>query len=170
MSLRMSSKGTSYPRVLANNYERLLEMFVGVICACTPAAARSYNYHLKNFSVLQIFVVSQLSRIGLGTKQSQASLQSREGGQQPGHYTNIDVYQGPGHTGKTQSKSIQTFINRGKQHDVENDGIYLTFEMENQFSKAHHPGRGVATSLERVDTHHDSAVSEMATYNQSRHV
>lgn len=140
----------SQSQVLANRCERILEVFVGIICACTPAAAKSCNHHLKNLSALKTTVISQLSRIGLSTKQSQASLLSRKGDHQPGQYSNIDIYQGPGHTGNAKSKGIQTFIHNGKQHDLENDGIHLTIEMENQISQARYPGHEMATPLDWI--------------------
>lgn len=158
------------PRVSANAHERLLEVFVGIICACTPAAARSCNYHLKNLSAFRTFVVSQMSRIRLSTKQSQASLLQRDGGRQPGHYSNIGIYDGLGHAGKAQRENMQTFINKGKQHDVENDGIYLTFEMENQYTQAHHPSQGTSLSLERVETNYDTVASEKSSNHQTTHV
>ena len=110
-------------------------MFVGIICACTPAAARSYSHHLESLSALKIIFLSQLSRVGLSTKQSRAFLLSRDGGdRQPGKYSNIDIQQRPGHVGKAhQSKNdIQTLMQKGgKQHDLESsDGIHLTFEMQ----------------------------------------
>ena len=100
--------------------------------------------------------ISQLSRVGLSTKQSQASLLSREGDHQPRLYLNIDSYQDAGHMGKAQSKNVRTFIRRGKQRDLENDGIHLTFEIHNQVSQARHPGHETATSLEQVDTNSDN--------------
>ena len=130
-------------------------MFVGIICACAPAAARSYNHHLANLLALKIIVISRLSRVRSSTKQSQASLLSREGDHQSGKYSNADIYQGPGHMGKAQSKNIQTSIHNGKQHDIESDGIHLTFEMHNQVSDARHPGHEIATSLEQGDTNYD---------------
>ena len=56
---------------------------------------------------------------------------------------------------KAQSKNIQTFIHKGKQHDLESDGIHLTFEMHNQISQARLPGHETITSLEQVDTNND---------------
>ena len=99
--------------------------------------------------------ILQLSRVGLRTKQSQTSPLSREGDHQPGQYSNIDIYQGQGHMAKAQSKTVRTFIRRGKQHDLENDGIHLTFEMHNQVSQARHSGHETATSLEQVDMNSD---------------
>ena len=122
--------------------KRLLEIFIGIICACTPAAAKSLNYHIKTLDALKIFVVSQLSRIGVTTKQSQASLLSQTGDHhhQPGSYSELGVYQGPNYTSRIQGKGIQTFIHKGKQQDdVENDGIHLTYELENQYSLRNHP-------------------------------
>ncbi|KAM0802497.1 hypothetical protein BDR22DRAFT_102870 [Usnea florida] len=139
----------------AVNIVTILEIFVGIICACTPAAAKSGNYHLKNLSALSLFVVAQLSRIRLSTKQSQASLLSRTGNHQPGQYSNIDIYQGPGRLGQAQNKNVRTFIHRGKQQDLENDGIHLTFEMHDQVSQLHHPIHETATSLGQVDTNYD---------------
>ena len=56
--------------------------------------------------------------------------------------------------GKTRSKNVRTFIqlHKEKQHDLENDGIHLTFEMHNHVSQAHHPDHESASSLEQVDT------------------
>ena len=99
--------------------------------------------------------ISQLSRVGLSTKQSQALVPSREGDHQPGQYPNIDIYQGSGHMAKAQSKNVRTFIRRGKQRDLENGGIYLTFEIHDQVSQAHHPGHETGTSLEQVGTNDD---------------
>ena len=152
------------PRFLANIYERLLEVFVGIICACTPAAAKSCSHHLESLSAFKTFVVSQFSKVGSGAKQSQAFSESQFGDHQPGHYASSDIYQGPGYTENARGKSIQTFINKGKQHDVESDGIYLTYEMQNQVSTAYHPDHEAAKSLEGVDTNHNSAVSEMSTH------
>ena len=137
-------------------------MFVGIICACTPAAARSYNHHLSNLSALKLIFASQFSRIGLSTKQSQASDLSREGDHHSGQYSNIDIYQGRGRMGKAQSKNLRTFIQRGKQQDLENDGIHLTFEMHNQVSQARHPGRETATSLEQMNTNYDGPKIEQS--------
>ena len=99
--------------------------------------------------------ISQLSRVGLSTKQPKASPLSREGDHQPGKYSNIDIYQDSGHIAKAQSKTVHNFIRRGKQHDLENDGIHLTFEMHNQVSQGRHPRHETATSLEQVDTNSD---------------
>ena len=130
-------------------------MFVGIICACTPAAARSYNHHLNRLLALKTIFISQLSRVGLSTKRSQASLLPLEDDHQSGKYSNIDIYQGPGHMGKAPSKNIHTFITKGKQSDLESDGIYLTFEMHDQVSQARLPGHKTTTSLEQVDTNYD---------------
>lgn len=54
--------------------------------------------------------------------------------------------------GKAQSKNLHTFIHKGKQRDLESDGIHLTFEMHDQVSQASLPGHETATSLEQVDT------------------
>ena len=141
----------------ADTYGRILEVFFGIICACTPAAAKSCNHHLKSFSTLKLIVVSQFSRIKLSTKPSKASLLPRTSDHPPGRYSNIDVYRGPAYTGRAQGKSIQTFVHKGKQQDVENDGIYLTFEMQNQFSQAYHPDFQTTTSLERTHSSDKSA-------------
>ena len=44
------------------------------------------------------------------------------------------MYQG---SGQVDGKSIRTYIQSGKQHVVENNGIHLTYEMQNQISQAH---------------------------------
>ena len=91
------------------NFERLLEIFVGIICACTPAAAKSYDHHVQNLSTLKTIFTSQLSKIGSSTKQSQASLSSRQGDHHPGQYSNTDICQGPRHIGKARTKDFRTF-------------------------------------------------------------
>ena len=101
-----------------------------------------------------IFIL-QLSRVGMSTKQSQATLLRQEGDHQPGNYSNHDIYQGLGHMGKAQTKNVRTFIHKGKQQDLENDGIHLTFEMRNQVSQVHHSSHETATSLEQVDMNYD---------------
>ncbi len=50
--------------------------------------------------------------------------------------------------GKAKSQGIQTFIHNGEQHDLENDGIHLTFEMQNKISQARYPGHEMATPLD----------------------
>lgn len=48
----------------------------------------------------------------------------------------MDNHNDPGHLGFGQPKSIRTFIHSGKQTHFENDGIHLTYEMQNDFSLA----------------------------------
>ena len=99
--------------------------------------------------------ISQLSRVGLGTKQSRASILPQEGDRQPGQNSNMEIYQGPAQMENVQSKKVQTFIPKGKQYDLENDGIQLTFEMHDPVSQAHRPDQESAPSLKHVDTNDD---------------
>lgn len=102
--------------------------------------------------------------------QSQTSHFSQNGDHRPGHYSNSDIYHSPGHTQKAQSTGSQTFIHSGKEHDLENDGIHLNFEMQDQISQAYHPGHEMATPLERVDSTHIRAVSGMTAHDQSEQI
>ena len=116
-------------------------MFVGIICACTPSAARSSNHHLQQFDSIKSYISSHL---GLSSfKQSKESTSSgptesqkkRKGKYHSKQYSTIDdVYQG---LGQVDGKSIRTYIQSGKQHGVENNGIHLTYEMQNHISQAH---------------------------------
>ena len=119
--------------------QSLLEMFIGVICACAPSAAKSYNHHSEHFGAFNIFIHSRLFKTGTTTKQPKASLIFRKGGSQPRYPSDIDVYQGPGYAGHAPNKSIRTFVHSGKPLDLENDGIHLTFEMRNHSTQADHP-------------------------------
>ena len=92
--------------------------------------------------------ISQLSRVGLGTKQSQASLLPREADQQPGQNSKIEIYPDPAHMENVQSKNVRTFIPKRKKRGLENDATHLTFEMHDQVSQARHPSHESATSLE----------------------
>lgn len=142
--------------MLADNPNSLLEIFVGIICACIPSAAKSCNHHLQSLRALKTLVVSQLSKVSLSTKQSQSSLLSRRGDHQPGQYANVDVYQGPEYPGKARTQPTKTFIRSGEHHDVENDGIHLTFEMQSQLEKAVRSDREMGRWMESVEMDDDS--------------
>ena len=56
---------------------------------------------------------------------------------------------------KAQSMNLRTFIYKGRQHDLENDGTHLTFEMHDQVSQARHLRHESAMSLGQVETNDD---------------
>lgn len=139
---------TSGPKKTTTERHRVLEMFVGIICACTPAAAKSCNHHLRNLGTLKRHIDSRL--IKSGNQSWKTSFRSPLGAaprlktikRLPGLYSTMDstidnVYQGSGTLDTNRSKTVQTFIQGGNTHSVYGDGIHLTFDLQNDISQAY---------------------------------
>ncbi|KAL8791766.1 MAG: hypothetical protein Q9195_005642 [Heterodermia aff. obscurata] len=126
-------------------------------CVLTPRfylSLRLRSLCRQHIGAFKMFILSHLSKTGITTKYSKASLLSRKGGggSQPEYPSDTEVYQGPDYAGNAPNKSIRTFIHSGKPHDLENDGIHLTFEMQNHTAQAGRPEHETLSSLEPVGT------------------
>ena len=135
------------PSYLRRNYKsrrtdhrRILEMYVGIVCACTPSAAKSFKRHVQQFNSFRSYISSYLPVSSL--RQSKASSSSKSNAlskdkerfKQRQYLTIDEIYR----SAQGKGKSTSTFIQSGKQHNVENDGIHLTYEMQNEVSRAEH--------------------------------
>lgn len=126
----------------------ILEMFIGISCACTPSAAKSFNHHLPNLGAFKSYVSSGLSRLvtqqynvfsGSGTA---STSKDRAAKYRSGQFSTIEgIYQGSSDGHETHGKGIQTVIRTGRHHQVESDGIRLTFEMQSDVSRADSRGK-----------------------------
>lgn len=114
-------------------------MFVGIVCACIPSAAKSCNHHIHCVGALKSYIGSRVLKLN-----SQAFGASHSPHSSPfptdraaGYlkYSTIEnIYLGSRNGDKAQNRGTKTFVEAGKQHEVEHDGIRLTFEMQNEYS------------------------------------
>ena len=120
-------------------------MFVGIICACTPAAAKSCNHHLHNLSSLKKQIDSRLVKSSNRTRDVafRSPLKHRGVKRPPGLYSTIDsttddVYQGSATLDSDHSNAVHPLIRSEHQHPLESGGIHLTFELQNSTSRVDH--------------------------------
>ena len=111
----------------------LLEMFVGIICACMPAAANTCHRHLPSYDSLKKNLRVHYRLLGRKDRSTgpffpestshaiKTSRSVHEG------YVSLDAPQLPM---PVPAKSPWTFINRGNTGKFDHDGIHRTYEMQ----------------------------------------
>lgn len=111
----------------------LVEMFVGIICACTPAAAQSCRHNLPSYDTLKSLLLSHshaLRSSFKGTLSASSSVgfkdielsqqQHRDPDRSHESYSNVDHYQSPLEADMAQNQENECIIIRGgRQHKVE---------------------------------------------------
>lgn len=111
----------------------LVEMFVGIICACMPAAAHTCRHHLPSYDCVSTTLRSRYESLGKGLRRTNptSSLLSKRGSRDV--KTPRGAYEGYYNLGRLQrdlpfpAKSLQTY---GRTDDLNYDGIHLTYEMQ----------------------------------------
>ena len=123
------------------DHPRVLEMYVGIICACTPAAAKSFKHHVQRFDSLRTYIssylpVSSLKRFKESSyTMSNGSTKAEREKFKHRQYSTVDeIYR----SAQGKGNNISTYVQSGKHDDIENDGIHLTFEMQSEVSRAEH--------------------------------
>ena len=108
-------------------------MFVGIICACMPAAAQIYHRHLPSYESWKKNLKIRYRSLGLKDRSTDLSFPEstsfniktsrsiHEG------YVNLEAPEFPM---PVTAKSLRTFIHRGSPDDVDHDGIHFTYEMQ----------------------------------------
>jgi hypothetical protein len=123
---------------------RLLELDIGIIVACMPAAARAcrhdspfYEMLRSRWSISRLFgtIGSKFQRNTQdSSKPSAGEHQTSDGARNPQRLPykqledNLDRF--PGHLNPPAAKTMRTFIHGKKQDEVDGDGIHLTYEMQ----------------------------------------
>lgn len=138
-------------RALADGNPSLLEMFVGIICACMPAASHTWQHHLPSYDSFKYHLRARNGTSGLklgGTNPTPSSFAENNPrdvktsrGVHEG-YVNLDVL---GHELPRPVKPLQTFIYSGRPDDLNHDGINLTYEMQQSSASPPPPKRGWTT-------------------------
>ena len=107
-------------------------MFVGVICACMPAAAHTCHRHLPSYGSLKKNLPIRYRSLGLKDRSTGPSFPESTS---HGIKTSRSVHEGyvsleaPRLPMPVPAKSLRTFIHRGNTDDLDHDGIDLTYEM-----------------------------------------
>lgn len=108
-------------------------MFVGIICACMPAAAHTCHRYLLSYDSLKKNLQVRSRSLGLKDRRADPSVPgstscgiktSRSVGER---YVDLEAPELPM---PPPTKSLRTFIHRGSPDDVDHDAIHLTFEMQ----------------------------------------
>lgn len=133
------------------NTVTLLEMFVGIICACMPAASHTWQHHLPSSDSFKYHLRPRNGTSGLklgGTNPTPSSVAESNPrdvktsrGVHEG-YVNLDVLE---HELPRPVKPLQTFIYSGRPDDLNHDGINLTYEMQQSSASPPPPKRGWTT-------------------------
>ena len=120
---------------MTESSRRLVEMFVGIVCACMPSAAQTCRHHLPHYRSLKTRVYFQLHALRSGIRRIQNPDDYSNSGGHPettstaGPYPDLQSYKLAKHSDLTQTKGIRTFIHGGLRGDIESDGIHLTYDM-----------------------------------------
>lgn len=138
----------SVPRLWADQIPSLLEMFVGIICACMPAASHTYHHHLRSYESLKKDLNFRYGSLGLKGRSTEFSFpESRS------HdiHTSRSVHEGyfsfdtPEHSIPVPAKSVQTSFRNEDTHGPDHGGIHLTYELQqNSASTPPHTARWTA--------------------------
>ena len=123
----------------------LVEMFVGIICACMPALARAYRHHLPYYEKLKNSVCSRFgtsrSTTNDGLKQDFALRPKRHAMEhgmlgttistlsQNGTYMNLESQKHSLHSSNVQSANTNSYSRESSSNGVEANEIRLNFEM-----------------------------------------
>lgn len=122
------------------NIPRLSELYIGTIVACMPSASRSCSHLLPSYSVLSSRISSLLgSKFKRGTPDSSKNSSS---GKHDSHDSKFVAHKRPhkhleGYQGhfslnadSVEAKTTRNSTRGEGQGGAENDGIYLTYEMQ----------------------------------------
>lgn len=133
---------------------RVVELFIGVSCACMPAFSKMVHHHLpaieKLRSVLSTRFASLLSSKSGGATGRSGFSQSHD----PNHHTEGHPSRGPYRPLEVemmppggappqptyefgQLQSVQTIIGKGWDKKTSDDQIHLTHEIQQQQTRAH---------------------------------
>lgn len=119
----------------ADDTTSLLEMFVGIICACMPAAAHTCHHHLPSYDSFKNILRSRYGSLQ-NKLRSYSAFSSLPEDSAHDVGTSRGVHEGYGHGGtmsgraRVAAKPLQTFVQRGTTaDDLNHDGIHLTYEM-----------------------------------------
>ena len=109
-------------------------MFVGIVCACMPAAAHTCHRHLPSYDSLKKTLQSRYRSLGLKGPSTYPSFPESTSN---GIKTSRSVHEGyvsleaPEIPMPVPAKSLGTsFIHRENTGNLSHDGIHLTYEMQ----------------------------------------
>lgn len=111
-------------------------MFVGIICACMPAAAHTCHHHLPSYDSIKNILRSHYGSLGQRlrrpnpTSSTVSERNSRDLKTPRGVYEGYVNLGGLDHARPVPAKSLQTFVHNGSPDDFSHDGIHLTYEMQ----------------------------------------
>lgn len=111
----------------------LLEMFVGIICACMPAAANMCHRLLPSYDSLKKNLQTRYRSLDLKSRSTRPSVPKSTS---RGIETSRSVHEGyvsleaPELPMPVPAKSLRTFIHNRSPDDVEHDSIHPTYEMQ----------------------------------------
>ena len=123
------------PRMRADWSPSLVEMFVGIMCACMPAAAHTYHHHLRSYESLKQNNLHSRYRPSTSKDHSSKPLSpqskphaiSTSRGVHEG-YVSLDALEPAMPT--PHAKSLDTFNRTGSHNDLDHDDIILTYELQ----------------------------------------
>lgn len=123
-------------------------MFVGIICACMPAAAHTCHHHLPSYDSLRTILRSRygyLEKKFRGTYRTSSSVPESishdvktSRGVYEG-YVNLGTLE---HSPTVPAKPIQSLVHHGKPEKFNHGGIHLTYEMQQIFASPATHDRG----------------------------
>ena len=110
-------------------------MFVGIICACMPAAAHTSHHHLPSYDSIRSILRSRYGSLGQRLRRTYPTSSSLPEDSSHEVRTSRGIHEGYINLGTLESgprvpaKTLQTFVRHGKADDLNNNGIHLTYEM-----------------------------------------
>ena len=123
-----------------------LELYTGIIVACMPAASRASHHIFPSYKIIKPKLLHPwLFSLFTSRLQSSVKGSSADGSkQQHPAVRNLNIaYKSPyrdldsfpdgipvDEGSKTLNESLRTFIHGGGKDDMDNDGIWLTYEMQ----------------------------------------
>ena len=128
---------------------RVVELFIGISCACMPAFSKMIHYHLPTLQKIRSVFSSHFTSLRFsksggttghsGFSQSDSHSQNADGKTTRGPYRHLEVEMfPPGGVAPQpaydfgQPRSVQTFITKGWSKGASDDQIHLTHEIEQQ--------------------------------------
>ena len=108
-------------------------MFVGIICACIPAAAHTCHHHLPSYDSLKKNLQTRyLSSRVKGRRKDPSFPEKTSHGVKTSrsvHERYVDL-EAPELPMPVPAKSLMTLIHRASSDDLDLDGIYLAYKMQ----------------------------------------
>lgn len=133
---------------------RLVEMFIGISCACMPAFSKMLHHHLPAIKKIRSALSSRFASLRYSSSVattghsgfSQSDAPSHYPVAETGHgpYTHLEVEMASPRSAPFQPtyelgqlQSVQTFIGKGRRKGASDDKIHLTHEIQQQQARTH---------------------------------